>query len=296
MTQASLPLEGQRLLTAKMRRTHARKLYWDVRGRHIRRTRARGPERTTMSELRFFDCNTRIGPWVDRRPWQFTTTEGLLQEMDRVGIAEALVHSAIASDHAPAMGNRELMAQLDGNARLHLSWVLMPHHTGEMEPPDKLLTAMLEQGVRAARLFPKRHQFLLIEGICGPLLDALAAHKLPLFIEIGETSWSEIDTMLQEHPGLQLIVQEAFYRIDRYMYPLMAKYPGLHIETATYVVHRGIEAVCRQFGPERLIFGTAMPIREPGGAIAPIMYAQLSDDDKRLIAGDNLRRLLEGVC
>ncbi|MFQ5808637.1 MAG: amidohydrolase family protein [Armatimonadota bacterium] len=249
-----------------------------------------------MSELRLFDCNTRIGPWVDRRPWQFTTTEGLLQEMDRVGIAEALVHSATASDHAPAMGNEELTEQLDGHERLHPCWVLMPHHTGEMDPPEQLVATMLEQGVRAARMFPKRHQFLPIQSICGSLLDALAAHKIPLFIDIGETSWGEINDVLGRHPGLQLIVQEAFYRIDRYVYPLMERHSGLHLETATYVVHRGIEAVCEQFGPERLVFGTAMPIRDPGGAISPITYLRLSDEDKRLIAGDNLRRLLEGVC
>jgi len=249
-----------------------------------------------MSELRFFDCNTRIGPWVDRRPWQFTTSEGLLQEMDRAGIAEALVHSATASEHAPAIGNRELMEQLNGQDRLHPCWVLMPHYTDEMQPPEQLVTSMLEQGVRAARLFPKRHQFALIESICGSLLDALAAHNVPLFMEIGETSWSEIDDVLGRHEGLLLVVQEAFYRIDRYMYPLMERYSGLRIETATYVVHRGIEAVCERFGAERLIFGTAMPIRDPGGAISPITYARVSDDDKRLIAGDNLRRLLEGVC
>ncbi len=249
-----------------------------------------------MSDLAFFDCNTRIGPWVNRRPWQFTTSEGLLQEMDRVGIAEALVHSAIASDHAPAVGNRELMEQLDGHDRLHPCWVLLPHYTGEMEPPEALIASMLDQGVRTARVFPKRHQFLLIESICGPLLDALAAHKMPLFIDIGETGWAEIDDVLGRHPELQLVVQEAFYRIDRFVYPLMEKHAGLRLETATYVVHRGIEAICERFGPERLIFGTAMPVRDPGGAMSPITYARLGDQEKRLIARDNLRGLLEGVC
>jgi predicted TIM-barrel fold metal-dependent hydrolase len=249
-----------------------------------------------MSELTFFDCNTRIGPWVNRRPWQFSTTEGLLQEMDRVGIAEALVHSATASEHAPAMGNAELIEELDGQDRLHPCWVLMPHHTGEIQPPEELVASMLEQGVRAARVFPKRHQFLLIESTCGPLLDALAAHRVPLLVEIAETSWSEIDEVLGRHSGLELIVQEAFYRIDRYVYPLMEKYRGLHLETATYVVHRGIEAICERFGAERLIFGTAMPIRDPGGAISPITYADIGDEGKQMIAGENLRRLLEGVC
>ena len=77
------------------------------------------------------------------------------------------------------------------------------------------------------------------------------------------------------------------------MYPLFEKYKGLRIEAATYQVNFGIEEICRRFGAHRLLFGTGLPFTEAGPSIAQITYADVSDDDKRRIAGDNLRELLE---
>ena len=46
-----------------------------------------------------------------------------------------------------------------------------------------------------------------------------------------------------------------------------------------------IEAVCARFGPERIIFGTGLPVREGGGAIAQITYAEVSEEAKAAMAG-----------
>ncbi len=54
----------------------------------------------------------------------------------------------------------------------------------------------------------------------------------------------------------------------------------------------GIEEICRRFGARRLLFGTGLPFTEAGPSIAQITYAEISDADKRSIAGDNLRKLL----
>ena len=42
-----------------------------------------------------------------------------------------------------------------------------------------------------------------------------------------------------------------------------------------------------------MVFGSNLPLSYPGAAIEPIRNAQVSEDEKRLIFGGNLRRLLE---
>jgi len=71
----------------------------------------------------------------------------------------------------------------------------------------------------------------------------------------------------------------------------MERYRGLRLETATYCGHREVENVCARFGADRLVFGTGLPFRDPGAAISRITYAQISDHEKTLIAGETLRRL-----
>ena len=51
----------------------------------------------------------------------------------------------------------------------------------------------------------------------------------------------------------------------------------------------------REFGAERLLFGSFLPVSDPLVPIGMVLDADLSEEEKRLIAGDNLRRLLEGV-
>jgi predicted TIM-barrel fold metal-dependent hydrolase len=81
----------------------------------------------------------------------------------------------------------------------------------------------------------------------------------------------------------------------RNLYPLLERHSNLYLETSTYMVHRGIEEFVRLFGAERLLFGSRYAAYAPGAAVAGLMYAEISDRNRRLIAGDNARRLLRGV-
>ena len=226
-------------------------------------------------------------------PGFFHEPEALLSEMDRAGIADALVYHAYGEHYAPIEGNRLVLEAAAGRSRFMPCWVGLPHHTGELPPPETLVGQMQEAGVGALRLFPSAHQFRLAAWNCGELLEALAVCGCPLLVSITHTSWDDIAGVLQAQPALNLIVLDVYYRVDRCMYPLMAKYPGLRVETATYCGHREIENVCARFGAERLVFGTGLPFRDPGAAISLVAYADVSEDEKALIAGGTLRKLVE---
>jgi len=246
-----------------------------------------------MPELCFFDCNARLGRSRRPRPTEFTTKQGLLREMDRCGIARALVYHAESLELSPSLGNERLLKEIAGEDRLAPCWMVLPPHTGEMTVPD--VDAMIAAGVQAVRLAPVTHKFPLNEAASASLLAALAARRVPLLLSLEESSWAEIDGLASRHAALPLIVLDVGYRCDRNLYPLLSKHKGLRVETATYTVHRGLEEVCAHFGPERLVFGTGMPQRDPGGAMAAVTYAEVGNSSRQMIAGGNLQGLLEGV-
>jgi predicted TIM-barrel fold metal-dependent hydrolase len=197
----------------------------------------------------------------------------------------------------PVTGNTLLMEAIAGHANLHPCWVLLPPATGEMPPPAQLLEQMQQQGIRAARLCPSpaRNNFSLADWCSGPLLAALANAHVPLFLDQGEASWGEIESLLARYPDLPLALVGVTYRIDRYLYPLWEQHDNLFVEISGYQGLLAIEAVVNRFGPERLLFGTNLPTYNPGAAITTVMYAQIADEAKSLIAGGNLRRLLEAA-
>ena len=121
-----------------------------------------------------FDMNCMLGPTrTDREPC-FRTPEALLAEMDRVGIAEALVYASHAAMGHPADANAWVVEATRAHPRLHPCWAVLPPGTGELPEPEELVAQMRAQGVRAARMFPAVHGFPLLERILRPLLEALS--------------------------------------------------------------------------------------------------------------------------
>jgi predicted TIM-barrel fold metal-dependent hydrolase len=67
-----------------------------------------------------------------------------------------------------------------------------------------------------------------------------------------------------------------------------------YVETTFLLAPFALEAVRDQVphGAERLVFASYSPLRYLSSALAPVLASTLSDEDKALILGGNLRRLL----
>ena len=241
--------------------------------------------------LRFFDCNMRVGRAGVVRPEQILDAAGLLGEMDYAGIDSALVYHAWSQEWDAGGGNARLLEELGDCGRLYPCEVPLPPATAEQVPPVEF-AADLHRRHGAARLYPRAHSYELADWCCGPLLDALEEFRVPALIELAQLDWSGLAALLAAHPHLPVILLATSYRVNRYLYPLCERFDNLYLETATYQIMRGIEDVCRRFGPERLVFGTGLPLLDAGGPIAQVVYAELPEEHKRLIAGETLAGLL----
>jgi predicted TIM-barrel fold metal-dependent hydrolase len=258
------------------------------------------PER--LAALRLFDANCRIGTAETSGDDAPVTASALLAEMDRHSISEALVYHSWAVGYHPAHGNDRLSEETRGAGRLRRCWVVMPHHTGEMERPAPLVERMVADGVRAARIFPTLHRFSLGDWSAGQLLGALEARRVPLLIDFNRGHWAEevvdydaVARVCGAHPALPVILVREGIGSSRYLYPLLESFPNLHLELSYYQVSSGIADIVKRFGARRLLFGTGLPVYAAGPACAMLYFAEIPEEEKRAIAGDNLRRLLAGV-
>lgn len=258
-----------------------------------------------MTELNLFDAHCYVGRYKTFRPGTYAETARLIEQMDHFGIKEALVTHTMSRELHPVDGNAAVLAETRGRDRLHPCWALLPAASGELPPPRETVPAMIAQGVRAARLFYESYHFLLSEWCIGSVLEELEEHCVPTFLdpdseldtwESDRFDWDAVDRLCSAHPKLPVILSEARFRSsNRVLYQLMERHHNLHIELSGFWAYHGIEFVTRKFGAHRLLFGTRMPVRNPACAVGQLVYSDISDDEKKLIAGDNLRRLLGGV-
>jgi len=249
--------------------------------------------------MNFFDCNCMLGPTATNRENSFASADALLAEMDKLSIAEALVYSSLAYQAHPSDGNERLIKDISGFDRFHPCWVLLPPGTDELPKPDKLIMEMRDANVRAARIFPVAHKFPFSRLALGELLEALAEEKIPLFVDMGRNHWSEtkldweeVFAICETFAKLPVVLIREGGTTQRILYSAWKRYPNLYLETSYLQVPECLDYIFHQFGAERLLFGTDMPIHDPGGPMAMLELSHLSPIQQAQVAGDNLRRLL----
>lgn len=252
-----------------------------------------------IRSLELFDANCRLGPGEFTGSTAPVTSLRLLEEMARVGIHEALVYHSTAAQYAPNDGNAQLLSEIEGRPLLHGSYVALPHYTGEVKAPAGWVEVMLSSAIRAVRLLPRSHRYMLNDWCLEELLEHLAPHNIPVFLDFNRTHWAEdvvdydqVASICKRHPMLPVILVREGIGSTRCLYSLLERFQNVFIEISYYQAAGGLADITRRYGAERLLFGTGLPDYSAGPAIAMLGYADLSFADKKKIAGDNLRRLL----
>ncbi len=253
----------------------------------------------SRSSMKYLDSCASIGmhgPTDARVPWK---VDSLLSDMEHTGIHGALVYHWTAREYDPSYGNRKLMEEIAGLDRLFPCWVLLPHHADEMAPGPAIVGDMLERGVRAAKMFPRRHHYRFDEAVCSALFTALEGAGIPLLIDVGlygedqQASFEEIDRICAAHPDLHVMLQKARWESVRDVVALMQRHSRTYVDFSSFQIHYGPEFMIEKVGADRLLLGTEWPFKSPGAARSLIDYAEISASDRKKIAGENLGRLLK---
>lgn len=258
----------------------------------------------SLESLRLFDACVTLGRIVYSRCPQHIPPENVLEMLERFGIAEALVHDHHARlVHPRGHGNQRLLESVRGMSRLHPVWVVEPPKEAGRDAAGAVVEEMLAFGVKAARLPMKAVPPL--PWLWDDLCDELEKHRIPCFLDLGGVSTvgnlsdhdvAGVREIALAHPGLPMVFSNVVggLGIHPAVVPLIRRLPNTYIDT-TGVLEFWREAA-REVGPERVLFASGAPFTDPGIYVSNVQYARgLSEEAKRLICGDNLRRLLGEV-
>jgi len=230
-----------------------------------------------------FDANVRVGPSGIHGELALGAA-ALLEEMERFAIRNALVSHWTAEEYDAETGNRAL--ERDLLPRFTPAWAALPD--------AEALDALAARRPLAVRLSPgvNQHNFPLASWCAGPLFEYLQARSVLVLISRADIEWDVLARVMADFPALVVVLLDVGYRSDRYLFPLLAKFRQLHFDGATYLAHRQLEAFVDRDGPDRLLFGSRLPLYTPAAALGVLASARISSDARLGIAGGNLRRLL----
>lgn len=257
-----------------------------------------------MEPLTFFDCNIRIG--MANHPANSPVHEPgeIVEKMDYYGIEKALVFHK-ESMGSPVAGNDLLAGAIAGNPRFVGAAVLAPAYSGEFGDIGAYFKKIASQGFRAIRLFPAVHKFPLKALYLDTVLEQAQQYGMPVILDeidleknispLGTWGFSpnydDIYELSRGYPDLNFIVIMTGMLTQRRLFAIMAKCPNVYYECSSFG-YKNIENAYQLFGRTNLVFGSYFPIMEPGVLISYLSYADVPEEEKKLIAGGTLRRLI----
>jgi predicted TIM-barrel fold metal-dependent hydrolase len=251
-------------------------------------------------KLNFFDCNCMLGPWKKNKGTCFYKAEDLINFMDKNHISRCLAFYSLAKYGEIQTGNNKLLSEIKGQDRIVPCAIAMPHHSKEFPSPKDFSKYLLDNNIKAVRVFPKFHGVLLYSWLWEDLFYELEKNKIPIFIDFSvegwseEINWDQINDLCAMFPLLPIILVRMSLKTDRYIYCLFERHANLYLETSYYIVNNGIEKIVQNFGAKRLIFGTGIPVYNPNPPITMLSLADITEEQKEAIAYRNLEKLLKG--
>ncbi|HVF85682.1 MAG TPA: amidohydrolase family protein [Abditibacteriaceae bacterium] len=243
-----------------------------------------------MANFSILDACTLFGPWPQHAA--DLSVETLLSGMKNNGIVRSLATSTIGIFHDYRQGNVETIevarqypqqlfpvATLDPRA--------FPECLGEAEQ-------RAGEGFRLFRFFPQRQGWPLH---FAPFREALkTCEQLNVPIAVTTAHAGEMTDLSEMVKSLQTPILLA--GVDSSLLgeaiAVMRDNPKIYLETAGLLAPGALEAVREGVpgGIERLVFASYSPLRYLSSAIGPILASALSDDEKALVLGGNLKQLL----
>lgn len=232
-----------------------------------------------------FDSNARLGPSGIYGELAMEA-DALIEELEYFSIREALVSHWAGEEYDAAEGN--LALERDLRPPLTPAWSVLPE--------QQSIDALAARKPLAVRLTPgvNQHNYSLAQWCSGPMFEYLEEQSVVTLIGRAEMEWDRLVEFLTNFPRLVVLLLDTGYRSDRYLFPLLSRFPNLYFDSATYLAHRQLESFVEKYGPDRVLFGSRLPLYTPAASLGVLASARMSDDSRLAIAGDNLRRLLSG--
>jgi len=241
--------------------------------------------------MHIIDVNTSFGKAVDPDPRY--SLETLRTELDQHQVACALSFSRRGVAYNYHAGNMETLA-----AHRQIPWIIP---VATLDPRDALgannteWKRCAEQGIRAVRFFPEEQGWSLTSAQFERILQNMrGSGACAMFSAWDGNRWQTPRQIAQisASAGVTVILLDTHYSNIQEVIAVMQKYPHIYAETNLLATVGSVDAMVREVGAGRLLYGSGAPSRPMQKALNEVLEADITGAQKAAILGENAQRLL----
>ena len=237
----------------------------------------------------FKDIN--CGFYMLKHPMQYACTHDEVAAMsEKNGIVKRAIYNL--DQAADANDVTRSFAAASGGAEIPVYRLMPPVYQEETFTREQMETAIARENA-LFRIHPKRNAAPLHTWLYDWMLDVLTESRTPLLVSLQELDLNHAAAVKQAYPDLRLIITNTDQWLNR-QYVQFAKYfPHVYFDTSNTIEYYGIENMVQILGADKFLFGTYVPEKEPYDKLFQLLYCELSQEQKELIAHGNFERLVE---
>jgi len=238
-----------------------------------------------------FDANGSFGNPATSAP-DCPTAAVRLAHMDRLGIARSLAWNVEATQGNPLAANRRLLDEIAhtpaATGRLIPAMAVSGVIAYERDGIEHFAAQMAEGRTRALRFVNVGGRLTLEQ--CAPVLQAVRHLKPFILVKWGETPARDILDFAALFPDIPLVLTDLIWPCAIGAFDAMRQRTNVLMETSWWHTWEGVALAVKHFGAERVLFGTGFRCHN-SAAIAALVRAEISQEQRELIARGNLDRL-----
>ena len=221
--------------------------------------------------------------------------EGMIEIMDRAGVTVAICapHAALSE---PRRGNPIIVDVARRYPGRFLAYLTVNPNYPEELAEDIAALRDRDPVVVGIKLHPGWHNYPLSGPSYAPVFAYSNRNSLPVLTH----TWGnnavcgpeEVRKVAERHPQAPILMgHSCFGEVDKAM-ELAREFPNVYMElTAAYRVSGIIEEMVAVAGSEKVLFGSDLPWFDQHYGIGCIIFAHISDEDRRNILYRNAARL-----
>lgn len=223
-----------------------------------------------------------------------TTPKMMLDIYDKLGIEKAAISSWNLAYDPPA-GNDEVAAIIkEFPDRFIGMGVISPRWSPNVA--DEVDRCM-DLGMRGFKLHPTLNSWYADSPLVYPVMERIAKYNVPVLFHTWNDSFSHpsrVGKLAKLFPTVDIVMGHMGFE-DWYEASYLAKeLPNVYLDTTgQYNEVRTFRESVRICGAEKLVFGTDGPAMGMKAELVKIHDADLMDDAKRLILGENAKKLFK---
>lgn len=236
--------------------------------------------------MTFWDNHGHIGGRACHYHLSNATHDGIVRDMDRLGVTKTCIFSFAGIFSDETHGNDVTAEAVRQHPDRFVGFTLLNPHRGR----DAMLRELergAKMGLRGVKLIP-HYQGYPEEG---PLIDVAcqwAHERRQIILNHNWKSPQQMERLVKTYPNACFFTGHTTIAYAE----IMKRHKNLYVCSCPLLPPRACEDVVAAIGADRLMFGSDLQDLPIAWGLGPILFARIPPEQKRLILGGNLQRVL----